>query len=47
MRLATWYACGGWHGSGAGHPVRTPHNKSLEVGGGSVFRIMIGPAMLE
>jgi hypothetical protein len=23
------------------------HNKSLDASGGSVFRIMIGPAMLE
>jgi len=26
---------------------RRPHNKSLDASGGSVFRIMIGPAMLE
>jgi hypothetical protein len=26
---------------------RAPHNKSLDASGGSVFRIIIGPALLE
>jgi hypothetical protein len=27
--------------------MQLPHNKSLDASGGSVFRIMIGPAMVE
>jgi hypothetical protein len=31
----------------ATNEIQRPHNKSLDASGGSVFLMMIGPAMLE